>query len=168
MRARFGLANLCALVGVGLFAGCTAQASEGDTATAEPVQLASADGEAIVVKVYKSPTCGCCANWVEHLVAAGFEVDVEDTDQMPMVKADAGVPANLQSCHTAIIDDYVFEGHIPIETIQRFLEEAPDVDGLAVPGMPVGSPGMEMGDRVDPYDVIAFDGARTSVYESHR
>ena len=83
------------------------------------------------------------------------------------VKAEIGVPAALQSCHTAVIDDYFFEGHIPIETIVRFMEEKPDAKGLAVPGMPVGSPGMEMGGRVDPYDVIVFDAAgNRAVYES--
>jgi len=130
-------------------------------------QLAS-NGANLSIKVYKSPTCGCCANWIEHLRAAGFQVEVEDSDAMAMVKAEAGVPAALQSCHTAMIDDYFFEGHVPAETIVRFMEERPDAKGLAVPGMPVGSPGMEMGGRVDPYDVVLFNGESTTVYESRR
>jgi hypothetical protein len=100
--------------------------------------------------------------------AAGFDVEVEDTEQLASVKAEAGVPPQLQSCHTALIGDYVFEGHVPAAAIVRFLDEKPDLDGLAVPGMPVGSPGMEMGGRVDPFDVVAWNGVETSVYESHR
>ncbi|MFV1986132.1 MAG: DUF411 domain-containing protein [Gemmatimonadota bacterium] len=164
---RFGLTIAAfSVVATGLI-GCAAE-PEGRAAAAEPVQLASAGAEGLTIKVYKSPTCGCCASWVEHLEAAGFNVEVENSDAMAMVKAEAGVPVALQSCHTAKIGDYVFEGHVPIETIVRFMEEKPDVQGLAVPGMPVGAPGMEMGGRVDPYDVLAFDGATTSVYESRR
>ncbi len=92
---------------------------------------------------------------------------MEDTNQIAAIKADAGLPPQLQSCHTTIVDDYVFEGHIPADVIARFLAQAPAAKGLAVPGMPVGSPGMEMGDRVDRYDVIAFDtNGNTAVYES--
>ncbi len=99
---------------------------------------------------------------------AGFDVEVVDTDQLAQVKLEQGVPASLQSCHTAVIGDYVFEGHVPPGTILRFLKEKPEARGLAVPGMPAGSPGMEMGGRVDPYDVVQFDGLRSEVYESHR
>ncbi len=167
-RVRFGLTvAVCAVVAAGSV-GCAGEPSEGRAATAEPVQLASAGAAGLSIKVYKSPTCGCCANWIEHLEAAGFDVQVENSDAMALVKAEAGVPIALQSCHTAMIGDYVFEGHVPVETIVRFMEEKPDVQGLAVPGMPVGSQGMEMGDRVDPYDVLAFDGVTTSVYESRR
>jgi hypothetical protein len=165
-RFRTGLA----IAGLGVFVlgGCTAEAAEGGDAASETVSLASADASDLTVTVYKQPSCGCCGSWVELMREAGFEVEVVDTNQIAQVKAEAGIPTALQSCHTAKIGEYVFEGHVPIETIQRFLEEAPDVQGLAVPGMPVGSPGMEMGDRVDPYDVIAFDGLETTVYESRR
>lgn len=129
--------------------------------------LAATIAETPTIKVYKSPTCGCCALWVDHMREAGFELDVEDTDDMIEVKVDAGLPLQLQSCHTALVDGYVFEGHIPAEVIARFLAEKPSASGLAVPGMPVGSPGMEFGDRVDPYDVIQFDAAgNASIYES--
>ncbi|WP_420632823.1 DUF411 domain-containing protein [Candidatus Palauibacter sp.] len=129
--------------------------------------LAAAIADAPTIKVYKSPTCGCCALWVDHMREAGFELDVEDTLDMVGVKLDAGLPLQLQSCHTALVGDYVFEGHIPADVIARFLAEAPSARGLAVPGMPIGSPGMEFGDRVDPYDVIQFDAeGSTSVYES--
>ncbi len=148
-------------------AGCGAE-TEG-AAVREGAEMAS--GRAVVagtkVMVYKAPTCGCCNEWVTHLRSMGFEVETEDTDDVQRVKAEHGVPFQLQSCHTALVDGYVIEGHVPGDVIARLLEERPDVRGLAVPGMPVGSPGMEMGDRKDPYDVIAFDGSGTTrVYES--
>ena len=129
--------------------------------------LVATIAETPTIKVYKSPTCGCCALWVDHMREAGFQLDVEDTDDMIGVKVEAGLPLQLQSCHTALVDGYVFEGHIPAEVIARFLAEKPSASGLAVPGMPVGAPGMEFGDRIDPYDVIRFDAAgNTSIYES--
>ena len=162
-----------------LVGGCAPEASadSGDTAAATPAHamadatvdatLAATIAETPTIKVYKSPTCGCCALWVDHMREAGFRLDVENTDDMIGVKIDAGLPLQLQSCHTALVGDYVFEGHIPAEVIARFLAEKPSASGLAVPGMPVGSPGMEFGDRVDPYDVIQFDAAGSmSVYES--
>lgn len=114
--------------------------------------------------VYKSPTCGCCAAWVDHVQANGFRVEVRDTANLAPVKARHGVPANLESCHTALVDGYVVEGHVPADLIVRMLRERPDVAGLAVPGMPVGSPGME-GPYKDRYDVLTFKGdGSTQVY----
>lgn len=105
--------------------------------------------------VYKSPTCGCCSAWVDHVSAAGFAAQAQNRHDMPRIKAELNIPTTLQSCHTATIGDYVFEGHVPAASIQRFLAAPPTgAYGLAVPGMPVGSPGMEMGDRLDPYAVI--------------
>src|SRR5215213_8442102 len=117
------------------------------------------------MQVYRSPTCGCCAKWVDHVKAAGFSPTVHQVEDVSPVKARGGVPADLQSCHTALIGGYVIEGHVPADVIQRLLTERPKIAGLAVPGMPVGSPGMEQGPRKDPYEVIAFtkDGKR-SVY----
>jgi hypothetical protein len=116
------------------------------------------------IAVFKSPTCGCCANWVEHLRAAGFTVVVHDTSDVQAVKTSHGVPAALASCHTAVAAGYVFEGHVPADLIARFLKEAPAAAGLAVPGMPAGSPGME-GPSPVRYDVVTFDSrGRTSVY----
>lgn len=117
-----------------------------------------ADAASATVHVYKSPTCGCCVKWVDHLRAAGFEVTVEDVADMGAVKAELGVPYDLGSCHTALVGDYLIEGHVPATTLQAFLDEAPAVKGLAVPGMPIGSPGME-GPNGRPYDVLAFDEA---------
>ena len=110
------------------------------------------------VHVYKSPSCGCCVKWVDHLEAAGFDVTVEDVADVIPVKQQAGVPTDMTSCHTALVGDYVIEGHVPAGTIKDLLAEAPDIRGLAVPGMPIGSPGME-GPNPQAYDVMAFDGA---------
>ncbi len=116
------------------------------------------------ITVYKSPTCGCCTKWIDHLEAHGFVVSAHDLDDMSEVKATFGVPAELESCHTATVGKYVVEGHVPADLIQKMLKDAPAIAGLAVPGMPMGSPGME-GARKDAYDVIAFDRKGTrSVY----
>ena len=177
LNRKFGRVGIgAASIGVALLAGgCAPEASaeDGRTAASTPANamvdatLAATIAETPTIKVYKSPTCGCCALWVDHMREAGFELDVEDTDDMIDVKVDAGLPLQLQSCHTALVGGYVFEGHIPAEVIARFLAEKPSASGLAVPGMPIGSPGMEFGDRVDPYDVLQFDAAgNTSIYES--
>ena len=106
--------------------------------------------------VFKTEACGCCNGWVEHLQAAGFEVDARNVTDLMTIKRDAGVPASNSSCHTALVDGYVVEGHVPADVIKRLLAERPDVAGLAVPGMPTGSPGME-GPGARPYDVLTFD-----------
>lgn len=118
------------------------------------------------ITVYKSATCGCCSKWVEHLKANGFKVTAHDVQSLDSVKRNYGVPQRLGSCHTAVIDGYVIEGHVPADSIKRLLAERPKVKGLAVPGMPIGSPGMEQGSQRQPYEVVAFreDGA-TRVYE---
>lgn len=119
------------------------------------------------ITVYKSPSCRCCTGWVEHLRKHGFRVTVKDTDDMDAVKSALGVPKNLTSCHTAVVGKYVIEGHVPAEDIRRLLAKKPKVAGLAVPGMPAGSPGMEVG-YSDKYDVIAFAaGRKTSVFSRH-
>ena len=117
--------------------------------------------------MYKSPTCGCCASWVDHLRAYGFPTETVETDDVQAVKAEHGVPAALQSCHTAVVDGYVVEGHVPAADVARLLSEAPEATGLAVPGMPVGSPGMEQGDAVQPYDVLLVADGQTSVFAGH-
>ena len=106
--------------------------------------------------VYKTPSCGCCNLWVDHMREAGFEVDARNLNDLIPVKIDAGVPPRMSSCHTALIDGYVVEGHIPAEHVKRLLEERPDVVGIAVPGMPIGSPGME-GIGARPYQVLSGD-----------
>ena len=116
--------------------------------------------EASTVTVYKSPTCGCCTKWVSYLEREGFETQVVSTTDLAGVQAEHGVPHELGSCHTAVVDGYVLEGHVPAADIKRLLRERPAVVGLAVPGMPAGSPGMEGAVR-QRYDVLAFqkDGA---------
>jgi hypothetical protein len=116
------------------------------------------------IVVTKDPTCGCCSGWVEHLRASGFTAEVIESSQMNRVKVRLGVPQDLASCHTAEIEGYVIEGHVPAPAIRRLLAERPQGKGLAVPGMPVGSPGMEVeGSAPETYDVILFgpSGQRT-------
>jgi hypothetical protein len=121
------------------------------------------------VQVYKSPTCGCCANWVTHLQRNGFTTKVTETDNVADIKTKHGVPSRVQSCHTAIVDGYVLEGHVPAADVQRLLRERPAVVGIAVPGMPIGSPGMEVPNmRPQPYDVVAFTKqGELKVFASH-
>lgn len=120
------------------------------------------------VKVYKPTFCGCCTLWVEHLQDAGFEVEVQETDELELVKSRLGVPPELGSCHTAEVEGYAIEGHVPAGVISRLLTERPEVKGIAVPGMPDGSPGMgEVDGQADPFDIISFDETgQTSVYET--
>lgn len=114
--------------------------------------------------VYKSPWCGCCGAWVDHVRAAGFAVDVHDVDDLAPIKRMAGVPDALASCHTASVDGFAIEGHVPAVVIRRLLAERPAVRGLAVPGMPIGSPGME-GPAPETYVVYSFaDDGRAQRY----
>lgn len=110
-----------------------------------------------LVEVYKSPTCGCCGAWVDHIKAAGFPVKVHLVDDTAAVRKRHGLPARFGSCHTALVGGYVVEGHVPAAEVKRLLSQKPAAIGLAVPGMPAGSPGMEAGDRKDPYDVFLVD-----------
>lgn len=123
-----------------------------------------ADGSDEIV-VYKSPTCGCCVKWVEYLEKDGFDVEVRDMNDMQPVKLQHNIKREVQSCHTAVIDGYIVEGHVPLEYIRQMIEEKPDIKGLSVPGMPMGSPGMEGPNPVD-YSVLAIskDGNKASVY----
>ena len=123
---------------------------------AENVRVAAPDDQDLpTVLVYKTPACGCCNGWVEHMEAAGYTVDARNVTDLMSIKLDAGVPTALSSCHTAVIDGYVVEGHVPAEQIRRLLAERPEVAGIAVPGMPTGSPGME-GPNAKPYQVYSF------------
>jgi hypothetical protein len=117
------------------------------------------------ITVYKSPSCGCCKEWVKHVTAAGFAVKVIDMDDLAMIKSANGVPAALESCHTGLVGAYVVEGHVPADLIKKMLTEKPAIVGLSVPGMVTGSPGMEQGNIKTPYSVMAFDKAgRATVY----
>jgi len=130
-----------------------------------PAPVASAPPGAGDVVVYKSPTCGCCDGWIEHVRAAGFRVVPRDTSDVGAVKRRLGVLPTLESCHTAVVAGYVVEGHVPADVIERLLEERPAIVGVAVAGMPAGSPGMEAAQPHVRYDVIAFDArGRTWVF----
>lgn len=121
------------------------------------------------VVVNKTPTCGCCGAWVKHLQAAGFAVQVNDLENLAPIKERVGVPFGMGSCHTAEVEGYFLEGHVPADDIKRLLRERPQAKGLTVPGMPAGSPGMEVpSGRVDRYDVLLVgkDG-KTAVFATH-
>lgn len=118
--------------------------------------------------VTKTPWCGCCEGWIEHMKHAGFDVTVHNEEDLNPIKEKMGVPPRLQSCHTGEVEGYVIEGHVPAADVLRLLAERPEARGLTAPGMPVGSPGMEMGDRKDAYDVLLInkDGT-TEVFAKH-
>ena len=121
------------------------------------------DSDTMTVTMYKNPGCQCCTKWAEHLEENGFQVTEEPSPNMQAIKSDNDVPYDMGACHTAIIGDYVVEGHVPAQDIKNLLEEQPDAKGLAVPGMPIGSPGMETpGQPAESYQVFLFneDGSR--------
>ena len=121
--------------------------AEGQVETVEP----------IVIEVYRSPSCGCCSKWIAHLKENQFDVKDHVTNDVQAIKDKYGVPENMASCHTALVNGYVVEGHVPAADIRKLLKLKPAVIGISVPGMPVGTPGMEMGGRKDPYKVVSFD-----------
>lgn len=119
--------------------------------------------------VHRDPSCGCCGAWVAHMRNAGFTADVLESRNMQEVKARLGLPGELASCHTGEVAGYVIEGHVPADAVKRLLAERPDAKGLAVPGMPIGSPGMEVpGQPDDTYDVVIFGPAGQSVFARYR
>jgi hypothetical protein len=137
-----------------LIAGAASLLQPGTLFAAEPV-----------ITVHKDPTCGCCSGWVQHLQKAGFPTNVLDTSDIDAVKKRLGVPDDLAACHTAEVSGYVIEGHVPATALKRFLAEKPNATGLAVPGMPIGSPGME-GGRPEKYDVVLFGPNSRRTYMS--
>lgn len=147
-----------------LFAVAVSAAALSVVTAAAPTVTAAAKP---TVTVYKDPNCGCCRNWIEHLVKHGYRVDAKDSRDMEQIKTTLGVPTDLKSCHTAVVDGYVIEGHVPAVDIDRLLATKPKVKGLAVPGMPIGAPGME-GAVKQHYQVLAFDRtAKARVFASH-
>lgn len=149
-------------IGTGIYATLTSSTSSQATA---PINLPA---KAMKVTAYRSPTCGCCEGWVKHMQAQGFQVEDNIIENMDGVKREHNVPDDLASCHTAIANGYVIEGHIPAADVKRLLTEKPDVTGIAVPGMPIGSPGMESGDIKEPYTVFTFDQAgQTTTFVEH-
>ncbi len=119
--------------------------------------------------VYRSPSCGCCGVWIEHAKQHGFQIKDIKTEEIEALKQKHNIPPELSSCHTTIIDGYVMEGHIPADDIKRFLSEKPDLAGLAVPGMPIGTPGMEARDLKQPFQVLAFnDKGEVEVFKEYQ
>jgi hypothetical protein len=119
------------------------------------------------ITVYKDPSCGCCKSWIEHLIKHGYRVDAKDSPNMAEIKRTLGVPEALTACHTGVVNGYLIEGHVPAADIAKLLKEKPKVAGLAVPGMPMGSPGME-GPRRQHYQVLSFDkNGKTKVFASY-
>ena len=130
-----------------------------------PLAARASGGPAL--HVYRSAGCGCCGAWMEHMRRAGFVVTATETDDLDPIKARLGVPGALESCHTATVGGYVVEGHVPASDVLRLHAEKPTAVGLAVPGMPIGSPGMEQGATREPYAVILFAGRERKVFARH-
>lgn len=149
---------------------CSKRQDAPDATAAAPANLSNAAAPARQrMIVYRDPSCGCCEKWAELASAAGFEVQLLDRPDMPAIKAQYRVPQELASCHTAIVGGYAIEGHVPLAAVQRLLRERPtDLAGIAVPGMPRGSPGMEMPDgSKDDFEVHSFDrGGKTALYRA--
>ena len=129
--------------------------------------IACAQANAATIAVVKDPNCGCCTQWIEYLRRSGFVVTVTDTPEQPRISAQMGVPADLRGCHSATIDGYVVEGHVPAEDIRRLLAERPNAKGIAVPGMPMGSPGMEQGGMKDAYMTVLFGDNGQTLFARH-
>ncbi|MDP2903754.1 MAG: DUF411 domain-containing protein [Methylovulum sp.] len=130
---------------------------------------AIATEEATEITVYRSPTCSCCEKWLAHLQQNNFAIKDIVTNDMQAIKTKYGVTPELASCHTAIINGYVIEGHVPAGDIRNLLKTKPKVTGIAVPGMPAGTPGMEMGAKKEAYDVVSFDSQhRTQVFNRYK
>lgn len=137
------------------------------TTAAAPAPATDPDGKKPTITVYKDPSCGCCKSWIEHLIKHGYRVDARDTPEMNEIKRTLGVPHKLSACHTAVVNGYLIEGHVPAADIARLLKEKPKVAGLAVPGMPMGSLGMD-GPRTQHYQVLSFDKAgKTKIFASY-
>lgn len=138
---------------------CSCLAAAAPAAYAQPLKM----------QIVKDPGCGCCEQWVAHLKTAGISATVTESASISALKDAKGIPKAARSCHTGTIGGYVFEGHVPVEVVTRVLKERPAIVGVAVPGMPIGSPGMEIpSGQVQPYDVLSFDKAgRTRVFASY-
>jgi len=150
-------------------AACDAGNSSSESTSAKHSQAESSQSAAKKVVMYKPPTCDCCTGWAEHLRQGGFTVAVEKREDMDAIKTKFGVTEKLASCHTAIVDGYVIEGHVPAADVERLLKERPDIVGLTAPGMPMKSPGMQkVGQQPKGYSVLAFDkNGNTTVFHKY-
>ena len=133
-----------------------------------PAVACSRPAKAAEINVYKSPYCGCCGAWVDNLKVSGLKVVVHEMEDVTPIARKAGVPDEARSCHTAIVDGYFVEGHVPASDIRKLLRERPKARGITVPGMPIGSPGMEQGDRKETYATLIVDRSGvTRVFARH-
>lgn len=177
-RRRFGRLALTALglggvAGVALVGGC----SSGDDSSTGAGDAGGSGGSGpsgggsggsggsggTSAVLYASPTCGCCGEYASFLGENGFDVDVQRVDDLPAIKSEHGVPSEVESCHTTLIGDYFVEGHVPLEAVEKLLDERPAVDGIALPGMPIGTPGMP-GPKEAPYEVVSVTGGELAPY----
>lgn len=150
-------------LGIGTYAALTFSSSQSDAIAGDITP------EALVVTAFRSPTCGCCGAWLDHMKAAGFKVKDNLVEDMESVKQKHHVSQELAACHTAIVGGYVVEGHIPAADVKRLLAEKPNITGIAVPGMPIGSPGMESGDIREPYMVYSFNqNGDTEIFQEYQ
>ncbi|MFC1602049.1 DUF411 domain-containing protein [Pseudomonadota bacterium] len=148
-----------------LFIGFATGSNAGNSSDSTPVNSA----KPIEITVYKSPSCGCCKGWVDHLRTEGFNVITHDHQNMDPIKKSAGIPGNLQSCHTALVEGYAIEGHVPAADIKKLLKNRPNIAGLTAPGMPMKSPGMQAAHLAPKdYDVLAFGkNGKTAVFTKY-
>jgi len=166
----FAVGILLAAAGIAVYTytGTSSSSATGSSVTASSTApTAPSTVQAATMTVYSSPSCGCCVKWVDHLKEHGFTVEYIKTSELGAKKAELGIPRSLASCHTGVIGDYVVEGHVPAEQVKRLLAESPAIQGLSVPGMPIGSPGMERGNTKEPYDVVAFRDGEAGVFASY-
>ena len=163
------LALSVGLSGIVLAAGATTLAIQANESSQPATAQTSNSSAGTAITVYKSPNCGCCQSWAEHLEANGFETTIVETDDLNAIKQQHDVPRDMASCHTALIGDLVIEGHVPANDIVAYLEDPQfNTIGLSVPGMPHGTPGMETG-RKDDYQVIAFNAnGKQGVFREHK
>ncbi|OGT19584.1 MAG: CopG family transcriptional regulator [Gammaproteobacteria bacterium RBG_16_57_12] len=160
MLIKYFVIAVVILGGSAAFAGQTSW----DDGSMEPLPANTAD-----ITVYRDPNCGCCKDWISHLGRHHFKVIDLPSDQMDAIKKKYAVPKEAASCHTAVIEGYVIEGHVPANDIKRLLRIKPAITGLSVPGMTTGTPGMEMGSRKDPFNVITFDSNGVAdIFNSYR
>ncbi|MEX2184453.1 MAG: DUF411 domain-containing protein [Chloroflexota bacterium] len=156
-------------LGALVIAGCTSAPPAAPAWTLAPPSPNPSAGiveNAVVIDVYKSPSCGCCHAWEAYLRSLGYTVRSVPTEDMATIKADHGLPQETWSCHTAVVDGYVVEGHVPVEAIRDLLANRPAIDGIALPGMPAGSPGMP-GEKAAPFEILAISDGTISDFGAY-
>jgi hypothetical protein len=163
-----GYVKVSAIAAALILTGCGESQLPMSTAQSMKPMSSAVAAELPELVVYKNASCGCCKVWVDHMRKHGFAAKVNDVDNMSSIKERVGIPYGMGSCHTAEVNGYFIEGHVPAEQVARLLKEKPNAKGLTVPGMPIGSPGMEQGDTVQSYEVhLVHPDGTTSVYAKY-